>query len=229
MRIIARHARLPADFIINVKNIGDFEILDRDGVSLPNLESQLSPHPTNIPASSKKLIYRLERLDLFNMFKALKNLNEILAMCRALGVTVWGKSLHRHGGLAPAKQGKGAYNVNHREYLKVQVKNIWRQRLHLVVFNLQPLYGITHVFPRQSGDSEPLDQDQMLVFPLRMKISRNFEGTACVDIFKFIATPQPKPLAALELDDLCDAENNRKGSGANDPLNDLLDSLVLGL
>jgi len=230
MRILARHERLPVNFIINVNNAGDFEILDRDGVSLPNLESQLSPLPANTPASSKKLVYRLEHLVLFNMVKALENPNEISAMRRALEVTVLGKSLRRQGGyMAPAKEDNGAYNINHGEYLTVQVKNTWRQQLHLAVFDLQPLYGVTQVFPTQSGDSRPLDKDETLVFPIRMKIPQNFEGTACVDTFKFIATPQPTPLAALELDDLCDAESNRKGSGTNDPLNDLLDSLVLGL
>jgi len=62
-----------------------------------------------------------------------------------------------------------------------------------------------------------------------MKIPGNFEGTACVDTFKFIVTPEPTPLAVLELEDLCDAENARKGSGSNNPLQDMLDGLMFGL
>lgn len=229
MRVLARSERLPVTFIISVNNAENFEILDRDGVSLPNLEPPLSPLPAKDPTSSMRLVYRLEHLALFNMVKALENPDETSAMRRAFEVTILGKSIRRDfSDIAPAKEHNGAYDLNHEEYLRVQVNNTWKQKLHLVVFDLQPLYGVTQVYP-SGGDSEPLDKDQTLVVPLRMKIPGNFEGTACVDTFKFIVTPEPTPLAVLELEDLCDAENARKGSGSNNPLQDMLDGLMFGL
>jgi len=67
-----------------------------------------------------RLVYRLEHLALFNMVKALENPDETSAMRRAFEVTVLGMSIHRDfSDMALAKEQNGAYDLNHKEYLRV--------------------------------------------------------------------------------------------------------------
>ncbi|KAL8366065.1 hypothetical protein RB595_004715 [Gaeumannomyces hyphopodioides] len=245
IRILPRTEHNPVTFIVSVNEAGKFEILDRDGVGIPNLEPPLRPLPARKPSSPgsskkppatgdpsfvKRVIYRLEHLASYNMVKTLQNPNETSEMRRAFEVVVSGKADNKDRiSRTPVEERNAAFEVKHKEYLIIRVTNSSKAKeLHFAVLDLQPLYGIEQVYP-VGADMQLVDSGQTIEFSLEMTVPDNFDGNDCVDTFKLIATPTPTSLAALELHDLCDAESKRRGSDPLNPLQEMLDTLKFGL
>jgi hypothetical protein len=230
MQLVPEHNTHRVTFRIEVDDSGDFEIQDGNGVPLPNLVPplpKLSPEKNN---SLEKLVNRLRHLTLFNMVKQLQNLDETSTMRRAFQFELVGKSRDKTVNTSPSnianlEERNGAWEAKHNDKLFLRVKNQWDREVFFAIFDIQPLFGVTQIYP-VGGDSEPLDTDSERLLPLDMTMPKKFPGPSCVETFKIFVTPRQTSLGVLELPNLYDSEAKGLRGGSNGLLQSVLDGLM---
>jgi len=217
LRLATDQESRPFSFIVMVTDEGEYEIRDGHGVPWPNIVPPLRPLPVKDTASVQKLIGRLSHLAQFSMVKMLENPDGTSALRAPVPYELIYTHDKGESKLSPSKQRilpeiGGAFHVKDGESFELVLKNNTKSPINLVLFNLQPLFGITQIFP-QNADFETLDPDEQRRIPIQMSIPQQLlesaaKGIPIQDILKLFITSQSTHFSfdSLELPNIHNAE-----------------------
>lgn len=88
--------------------------------------------------------------------------------------------------------------VEHEGIVEVLFQNNSEEILNLTVLNLQPLWGITHIYP-PGRDYETIDPRESKLFKLKMTLPEGASSHTMSDTLKAFVTPEPTSFAALQM------------------------------
>ena len=143
-----------------VNEKAEYEIWDPAGVAIPNLNPPLSLNDNN---SARKVIQRLVHLTKYSNVKGIENLDPASPLSRKVVAEIFKAPPGFEPGDRPTNlesvTSDGNVNVARvGQKLILRIRNNTDKVLNLTVFDLQPDYGITQVYPTiQDGDFIPID------------------------------------------------------------------------
>jgi hypothetical protein len=192
------------DFQVVVNDRREIEIQEPEGEPVPNLGPVLSAED---PAMAQTAVDRLVHLARNQRVRQLENrkMQQDLAglvVAELLGVEDAVDTTRRP---APrATQGTASLEMTAGQWTYLRITNRSRQDLNIVVFDLQPDWGISQVYPGTGeGNLAPLDAGDSFVLPLQAQLPVGIDrGT---DVLKVFATLGAADFRWLELPPLSQA------------------------
>ena len=138
-----------AHFQVAVNEKAEYEIWDPAGVAIPNLNPPLSLNDNN---SARKVIQRLVHLTKYSNVKGIENLDPASPLSRKVVAEIFKAPPGFEPGDRPTNlesvTSDGNVNVAKvGQKLILRIRNNTDKVLNLTVFDLQPDYGITQVYP----------------------------------------------------------------------------------
>ncbi|MEP6922348.1 MAG: metallophosphoesterase [bacterium] len=173
------------DYQVAVNANGEYELWDPSGRAVQNLRPALKITDPTAPVQVAK---RLEHLTKFRNVKLIDNGASNSSLAGKVTIELVGDTLETTTGV-------GVLNVG--ESATLRVSNNSSQVLNLTIFDLQPDWGVTQVYPTDA-DSEILDPQRTLELPLQnVNLPEGYkEGR---DTIKVFATVESTSFRWLEL------------------------------
>jgi hypothetical protein len=224
--VLPAEANKPADYQVAVNEKGEYEIWDAAGEDIPNLRPAIKIGERN---AATQVVKRLVHLTKYQNILELDNFDPNSPLTGKLSFTLAGwqkdydpadrpqpKPFGDPGNTATLETGVWAF---------VQIKNNSSQVLNVAVLDLQPDWGITQVFPRDT-QFLPLDPGQEQLLPLQANLPTGY--TSGRDVLKIFATIGPVDFRWLELPALDQPPKPKGGAtrGAANPLEALFAAIV---
>ena len=174
-----------ADFQVVVNANQEYEVWDASGHTVPNLRPALS---INDPASARAVAQRLIHLTKFRNVKLIDNSASNSTLARQVTLELVGEAVDSTGGMPVLDVGESA---------TVQITNNSTKALNVTVFDLQPDWGITQVYP-SDADYDVLNPGLSLKLDLKdLTLPEGYrEG---IDTIKVFATTSNTSFKWLEL------------------------------
>ena len=195
------------DFQVVVNANEEYEVWDASGHAVPNLRPALSINDKDAPST---LAQRLVHLTKFRNVKLIDNGASNSSLARQVTLELLGDEVDSIGGMSVLDIGENAI---------VKVTNNSTKVLNLTIFDLQPDWGITQVYPTDA-DSEILDPGQAKELPLQnVSLPEGYrEG---IDTIKVFATQSQTSFKWLELPVLDRPSTRSAVMGTRAPQNSL--------
>jgi predicted chitinase/predicted phosphodiesterase len=173
------------DFQVVVNANEEYEVWDASGHTVPNLRPALSINDKDAPST---LAQRLIHLTKFRNVKLIDNGASNSSLARQVTVELLGEAVDTSGGISALDVGANAV---------VKITNNSPKVLNLTIFDLQPDWGITQVYPTDA-DAEILDPGQSKELPLQ-NVSLPEGSREGIDTMKVFATQSQTSFKWLEL------------------------------
>jgi hypothetical protein len=179
----------PADYRVTITEKGVFVICDPAGDRIPNLRPEIRVADQD---ATTRLVDRLVHLAKYANIRALDNNSSQSLLARALLVEFADAPVNFELGdqIKPAPVPAGQIlTLNSGEWCFLRIKNLHSEALNITVFDLQPDWGITQIYPTGSSAFELVDPGNELVLPLHMTLPPDYEsGTDIIKIFATLET-----------------------------------------
>lgn len=208
----------PADYRVTITEKGMYVICDPAGDRIPNLRPEIRVVDKN---ATTRLVDRLVHLAKYANIRALDNNSSHSLLARALLVEFTGAPANFELGdqLKPGPLPAGQIlTLNSGEWCFLRIKNLHSEALNITVFDLQPDWGITQIYPTGSSAFELVDPGHELILPLHMTLPSDYESST--DIIKIFATLETTSFRWFELPAL-DRQEEFRGMPAT-PLEEFL-------
>jgi hypothetical protein len=188
-------------FQVAVNEKGEYEIWDPAGVTIPNLNPPIS---VNDNSSANRVIQRLIHLTKYSNIQRIENSDPASPLSRNVIAEVFKApagfgSGDRPTHLDPVTITDGNTKIaNVGQKLLLRIKNNTDKVLNFTVFDLQPDWGVSQIYPTiLDGDFIPIDANREEYFPLDVGLPPNY--TDGKDILKVFATVDQTSFRWLEL------------------------------
>ena len=187
-----------ADFQVVVNDRGEIEIKGPEGEAIPNLGQAL---PVLDSAAARTAVDRLVHLARNAKVRQLENRRAPEELAGQIVAELLGIEDHVDTTRRPAPRethGTTALDMQEGQWTYLRVTNRSRQDLNIVVFDLQPDWGITQIYPGvDEGNLAPLDAGGSFILPLKAQLPPGIDqGT---DVLKVFATSGAADFRWLEL------------------------------
>jgi hypothetical protein len=193
-----------SDFQVAVTQDGFYEILDSAGQPIPRLRPPLE---ISLSDSVAKLVRRLEHLSKYRALQELSNFDPLSPLARGLDVafTAWSED-HEPGepfaGL-PLAHSANVPVLRPGWWIALRIRNRATVPLNVSLFDLQPDWGVTQIWPADASSFRLLDPGAQEVLPLRVSLPRGYdEGEDTLKVFATVGTTDFRWLELPPLDEL---------------------------
>ncbi len=202
-----------ADFTVMVDGAGNYLIGDSAGQPIPNLRPAL---PINDPKSGKILVARLTHLTQYRNVRELANYDDSSPLKNKLTVELFRLPADYQRGdrptLLPFDLAAGPRTVKAGEHFAVRIKNLLpelpptrsdpvRNELNITMFDLQPDWGISQIYPADEAAFLPLDPQREVIRIFKASLPYGYsQGTDVVKVFATIGTTNFRWLELPALD-----------------------------
>lgn len=212
------------NWYVDINERREFEIQDANRNAVPNIVPPLSPLLTSLSSSWEKVINRLSHLAQYHTFKELRNQDpntslrdmigfectEILAAVPRVAQPEFVR------GQEDLHEDDGRIRVREKDYVKIRFQNKSKTTaVNVVIFNLNPLWGIKQVYPRYSAfETVEAEDERTIAFQVRVAEELKKTGNAKYqDMLKAFVTLGSADFRPFELADInCSADLMRSGS-----------------
>jgi hypothetical protein len=171
-------------FQVSLDENGAYQILDGHGAKWPNITPPLPATSREDPLAIQIVLSRLRHLARFLAVKRINNTNLTSGLRNRISFEVSRHDPEGKKSQPPTIVG-GEYVVKHGDFIDLHVKNISDKPVAFVLLNLQPLYGITKVYPAK-GHFECLDSNRDWKIP-------KIKMTIAPDLLRLKARPSSGP------------------------------------
>jgi hypothetical protein len=164
-------------FQVAVNQKGEYEIWDPAGMPIPNLNPPLLIDDNN---SASKVVQRLVHLTKYSNIQRIENLDPVSPLSRKVVVELFRAPPGFESGDRPAHLDSITSDGNVKaakvgQKLILRIKNNTQKVLNVTVFDLQPDWGVTQVYPTiLDDDFIPIDADREEFFPLDVGLPPNY-------------------------------------------------------
>lgn len=218
------------DYNVVVNAQGCYEIWDRTGYPIANLRPTVAITVADAPET---IVRRLIHLAKYNAVRQLSNSDPRSPLARQLEVELVGRCgdydhTEPFEPEQPLAEPGRTPTLMVGEWTGLRIRNGTHKRLNVTVFDLQPDWGISQVYPQGAGDYfvefEPGEEQ---IIPLRANLPDGYaEGR---DVVKVFATVEPSTFRWLELpalDEVSRYNAEMISRSPQNPLEQLLASLL---
>lgn len=198
------------DYLVTIDKEGCYRIRDPSGSEIPNLKPALNVNDSTAPA---RVAERLVHLARYANVRELDNNDSQAVVPHKLRVELMGwQKTHVEGEKARPQHFKKKRVVKHGEWVFMRVRNKYSAPLNITVFDLQPDWGISQIYPEGADAFELIDAGKDLELPINFFLPDGYESGT--DIIKVFATVEPTSFRWLELPSLDQPESadNLRGS-----------------
>jgi hypothetical protein len=215
-----------ADYIVAVNDAGEYEICDRTGAPIPNVQPPLKVTDPNAPATLNK---RLVHLTKYYATQSLDNFDKSSPLMGKLVVELIGKQ-QDYDPVDPPRpvpfDNPKNPTVKSGEWIFLRIRNNHISELNVTVLDLQSDWAISQIYPASSCDKfitiSP-DQEEEAI-PFCMVLPDELEEG--VDIFKVFATVGEANFRWLELPSLNEPITQAGSRSVTNPLEELLANIA---
>jgi len=199
---LAAEGEEKADFQVTVDAQGDYELLDAEGLPVPNLRPALA---VDRESNAQELLRRLLHLTKFRNVLQIENADDESSLRKALGLKVLGTQV----GFVPGDKPEPGPVSEERpidlrlgEWLFLEVSNNSSRVLNFTVLDLQPDWGISRIFPgRNDAEFWPLDPGDKKVVRIQGDLPKEYDvGVDVIKIFASMGAPSFRWLLLPSLD-----------------------------
>lgn len=185
-----------ADFQVGVDARGCFEILDSAGEAVPWLRPEIQ---ATEPGATGRTVERLEHLARFRGVMQLANHDARSPLARGLELRLlgWAREHDPCEPFEPERAFEGPAELRVGMWTALRVRNASRVALNVCLFDLQPDWGVTLVWPGDGAGFRTLDPGEEEVVALRVSLPEGYEDG--VDVLKVFATVGATDFRWLEL------------------------------
>lgn len=188
----------PPDYVVSVKPGGEFVICDAGANELPNMRPALRADDGEAPA---RVVERLAHLAKYRNVRELTNGDPLSPLARKVSVEL----LKLQADYAPGRAAERrafdepghTYRLRDGEWAMLRVRNDSSKVLNVTVFDLQPDWGVSQVYPSRAAAFEPVDPGGEINLPLRASLPPGYEQGS--DIMKVFFTFETTSFRWLEL------------------------------
>jgi hypothetical protein len=217
----------PADYQVAVTADGEYEIWDAAGEAISNLRPAIKIDERNVAA---RVVQRLVHLTKYQNIQELDNFDPRSPLAHKLVVELVGVQKDYDPADRPEPEPfddpGNTPTLETGVWTFLRVKNKSSQVLNVTVLDLQPDWGITQVYPRDTK-SISFDPGQEQLIPLQANLPTSY--TSGRDVLKVFATVGATDFRWLELPAL-DQPPKPRGpvmrGGVSNPLDSLLAAIV---
>ena len=209
-----------ADYRVTITEKGVHVICDPAGDRIPNLRPEIRVADQD---ATTRLVDRLVHLAKYANIRTLDNdsSQSLLAGAVLVEFTDAPANFELRHQLKPGPLPTGQIlTLNSGEWCFLRIKNLHSEALNITVFDLQPDWGITQIYPTGSSAFELVAPGHELVLPLHMTLPPDYESGT--DIIKIFATLETTSFRWFELPAL-DQQQTFRGVPAT-PLEEFLSS-----
>jgi len=199
------------DYQVAVNANGEYEVWDSTGHPIRNLRPALEINDSSAPANVAKRLVHLTR---FRNVKLIENGASTSPLARQLNVELVSDAFEGNSGVPVLNVGESA---------TLKLKNSSSKVLNITIFDLQPDWGITQVYP-SDADSEILDPDGTLELPLsNVALPPGYtEGQDTIKVFATVEATSFRWLELPSLDQPPPEQTRAALRGPTDPLEQLM-------
>lgn len=199
---LAAEGEKGADFQVTVNAQGDYELLDAEGLPIPNLRPALA---ADRAGSAQELLRRLIHLTKYRNVHNIENADDESPLRKALGLKVLGTQVDFVPGDRPEPQpvsDSRPIELRIGEWLFLEVSNRSSRVLNFTVLDLQPDWGISRIFPgRNDAEFWPLDPGETKMVRIQGSLPKEYdEGIDVIKIFATMGAPSFRGLLLPSLD-----------------------------
>lgn len=217
------------DYQVAVTEAGEYEIWDPSGEALSNLRPALKIEDSKAAA---QLVQRLIHLAKYHNIRELDNFNSPFAGKLVVELLGWQDDYVQGQRPAPKPFGDPGHTsiLKPEQWTFLRVKNNSSEVLNITVFDLEPDWGVSQIYPSGGGSFEPLEPGrELLLPPLRVELPAGYSvGT---DVLKVFATVGATNYRWLELPSLDQPPKPRAAvvtrGGTINPLEALLAAMAV--
>ena len=212
-------------FQVAVNEQGEYEIWDGTGQAIKNLRPALK---SGAPNAAADVARRLVHLAKYRAIQQLGNHDPMSPLARKLVVELVGK--REEYDPADPFEARPFDDPGHTPALKIgewtglRIKNEAAQVLNVTVFDLQPDWGATQVYPPGAGDNfVAFDPGQEVVLPLRADLPAGYsQGTDVLKVFATLGTTNFRWLELPSLDQPLSRSAAVRSTQPHNPLEEML-------
>ena len=213
-----------ADYQIIINSKGEYKICDPSTTPIANLRPSLNINDIN---TATNLVKRLVHLAKYRATQQLNNYSHqsnLPGTKLALTLEIIGKQSNYDPANPPKPEpfddpgNTPTLKVN--EWAFIRVRNDSSQPLNITILNLQADWGISQVYPPESGNYITFDPGQEEILPLHANLPKGYEEAQ--DILKVFATVGATDFHWLELPPLDQPILSPIGKKPGNPLEELL-------
>ncbi|GET41871.1 caspase family protein [Microseira wollei] len=215
-----------ADYIVAVNDAGEYEICDRSGAPIANVQPLLKVTDPNAPATLAK---RLVHLTKYYATQSLDNFDKSSPLMGKLVVELIGKQQDYDPVDPPRPEpfdDPENPTVKSGEWIFLRIRNDHINELNVTVLDLQSDWAISQIYPFSAGEKfitiSPGQEEEAIAFCMILPDELE-EG---VDIFKVFATVGEANFRWLELPPLTEAIAKAGSRSASNPLEELLANIA---
>jgi hypothetical protein len=238
-RLLADGISDAAALFITVTDNGCYEVWDASQVPLPNIPPIRAEDPESATLLSGyithlvkfRLIQRLgaDRFSSLNTPCRFELVGKSTAPPEPPSVPNFACDLDFPTGLEPVPLENGTFTVSDNEVISLVFENRGTCAVWFTVFDMEPAWGVSKIYPRRGGWSECVEPGQKRNLPIQMKIPQPILQRGEVEItetLKAIVTLHPTPMAVLQLPDLEDIGRNSTDQDFTSQLDRLMEYLA---
>lgn len=218
------------DYNVALNEQGEYEIWDRAGYTIANLRPPVKPDAMDAAAT---IVRRLVHLAKYNAVKQLSNADPRSPLARKLEVELVGKRAQYDPAdpfepEQPLTEPGRTPTLTIGEWTGLRIKNNAQQRLNITVFDLQPDWGVSQVFPSSQGDYfVEFEPGQEVVIPLQAGLPERYdEGKDVLKVFATVETSNFRWLELPALDQPLRRSADVRGRNPQSPLEQLMASFT---
>jgi len=173
--------------------------------------TSVKPIPNLIPCSNpEKFLGRVSQLAHHQIVKDLKNLNEASSLYAKFSFRVKGRPSINHccrysiltmADHPTEKRNETTIQVKDDSEITIVFENRSKVALNLTIFDLQPLWGVTQIYPKDMNcdDVDPGDERELR---LKLSIPPGIGSKVAIDTIKAFVTVDPTCFRALQIPDI---------------------------
>ncbi len=212
-------------FQVAVNEQGEYEIRDGAGQAIKNLRPAVK---SGAPNAAADVVRRLVHLAKYRAIQQLSNHDPLSPLARKLAVELVGK--REEYDPADRFEARPFDDPGHTPALKIgewtglRIKNETAQALNVTVFDLQPDWGATQIYPPGAGDNfVAFDPGQEVVLPLQANLPDGYsQGTDVLKVFATLGTTNFRWLELPPMDQPLSRSATVRGAQPDNPLEAML-------
>jgi hypothetical protein len=220
---------IPAiNYQIAINPKGEYEIWDRTGISIPNLNPPIRAAESN---SAERLVSRLVHLARYSHVQQLNNYDDPISSADKLTIKLFqyeeGFGGKKDSELNPIESTGNVATLKVGEKVVARIYNNSDQSLNITGVDLDPSWGITQIIPEETkGDFETLDPGRHMDLPFKITLPTGYkEGKDIIKIFATINPTQFRWLLLPSLDQPITKSAVMRGKGPKNSLEELIANL----
>jgi hypothetical protein len=230
---LAEEKQVKCNFQVAINERGEYEIWDPAGKSIPNLNPSLSIDDNS---SVAKVVKRLVHLTKYSNIQRIENLDPVSPLSRKVQAELFGAPQGFESGDRPTHLESIASDGNVKiakvgQRLILRIKNNTNKVLNVTLFDLQPDWGVTQVYPTtMDGSFIPIDAGREEFFPLDVALPLNcVEGKDIIKVFATIDQTSFRWLELPSLDQPTSLKQVTRGTGTGSQPRNPLEQLMAAI